>query len=134
MKTVLSYKKTFEDLCGQYLSFGMTYEEYWNGDPEIAKYYRDKHKCERKLRNQELWLQGAYIYEALLDVYPVLNPLSNEKQPIPYRSEPLPLSDEEYQKQKEDKKAKDKENAKRKMMEIMERVNKRFTDDTTRRS
>lgn len=43
----------------------MSYEEYWHGKPIIAKYYREKHKTDIEQRNQELWLQGLYIYDAL---------------------------------------------------------------------
>lgn len=104
----------------------MSYEDYWDGDPEKTKFYRSKHKWDIKLKNQELWLQGMYIYEALLDSVPVLNPFSKKKKPIPYRSEPIPLDNVESEIEKEEKHKKDMERTKAKMMEIMERVNKRF--------
>ena len=46
------------------MAFGMSYDEYWHGEPIRARYYREKHKVEIEQRNQELWLQGLYIYNA----------------------------------------------------------------------
>lgn len=39
-------------------------DEYWNASPHLVKYYREAHKCRIEERNQELWLQGLYIYNA----------------------------------------------------------------------
>lgn len=44
---------------------GMTYEQYWNCDSALVKYYRAKHKLEVEQRNQELWLQGLYNFNAI---------------------------------------------------------------------
>lgn len=46
------------------MTYGMTYDEFWYGKPILAKYYREKHKLDIERRNQELWLQGLYIYDA----------------------------------------------------------------------
>ena len=125
-RSLSSYKKIFEEQCGYYLSLGMTYEDYWDGDPEKTKFYRDKNKWDVKRKNQELWLQGIYVYEAILDAVPALNPFSKKHKPIPYRKEPIPLDDVESEQEKENKHKKELANSKAKMMEIMERVNKRF--------
>ena len=110
----------------------MSYDDYWNGDPEITKYYRDKARWDARKRNQDLWLQGIYVYEAILDAVPVLNPFSKRKKAIPYRSEPIPLDNVESKREKELKHQKELENSKAKMMEIMERINKRFENGTGR--
>ena len=44
--------------------YGMTPNEYWNASPLFARAYRQKHKLEIEQKNQELWLQGLYIYDA----------------------------------------------------------------------
>lgn len=44
--------------------YGMSYDEFWHGKPILAKYYREKHKLEIEQTNQQLWLQGLYIYDA----------------------------------------------------------------------
>ena len=42
----------------------MTTEEYWHGDPTLVKWYRKAHDLKREQKNQELWMQGLYIYNA----------------------------------------------------------------------
>lgn len=125
-----SYTKQFEKVCGYYLSIGMSYEDFWDGEPDKARFYRDKHKRDLERKNQELWLQGIYIYEAILDAAPVLNPLSKKKNPIPYRTEPLPLTGIESKEQKERTNNQKMSNGLMKMREIMANVNKRFENGT----
>lgn len=43
----------------------MTYEQYWFGDPYMVIAYREKHKMERKQRNEEMWVNGIYQLNAL---------------------------------------------------------------------
>lgn len=45
--------------------YGMTYDEFWNGSLERLAVYWQKHQYETEHRNQELWLQGLYIREAI---------------------------------------------------------------------
>ena len=41
----------------------MTYAQFWYEDCEIVKFYRAADKLATQRKNQELWLQGQYIYE-----------------------------------------------------------------------
>ena len=52
-------------LCPTYMTYGMTYEQYWFGDPYMVKAYEDAYLLKRRVRNEELWLQGLYIYRAV---------------------------------------------------------------------
>lgn len=45
-----------------YIVYGMTYEQFWFGDPYMAKAYREAHLLKRRMRNEELWLSGLYNY------------------------------------------------------------------------
>ncbi len=91
----------------------MTYEQYWNEDCLLTKYYRKANDLKREKRNQELWLQGLYIYEALCDVSPVLHAFAkNGTKPLPYVEEPFALSEKESEKHKECKKKTDRKRAK----------------------
>ena len=79
-----------------YLAMGMTYDQYWNEDCTLVKFYREAHKIKNKQRNQELWLQGLYIYEALCDVSPVLHAFAKKgTKPTPYPSAPYPTTKNE---------------------------------------
>lgn len=81
----------FEKNCGYYLHLGMTLTEYWDGDPRAVKWYRDKRKLDLEYMNYGFWLQGAYIYEAMIDVSPILRPFTKNAKPVPYGKEPFKL-------------------------------------------
>lgn len=46
------------------MALGMTPKEYWFEDCTLAGAYVDAYKRRMEYRNQELWLQGLYIYDA----------------------------------------------------------------------
>lgn len=123
---VSRYGETFENLCGYYMSLGMSYYDYWDGDCEMARYYRDMDEKVKERQNEALWLQGLYIYEALLDASPVLNAMSKKHKPLPYRQSPIPLT-EARSKQQEEERNKEKLNAgKEAMKQMMAGVNQKF--------
>jgi hypothetical protein len=85
----LTYTEQFNNHFPFYLSIGMTYDQYWNEDCELPKYYRQAHELKTTRKNQELWLQGMYIYEALCDVSPVLHAFAKKgTKPQPYTERP----------------------------------------------
>ena len=122
-----SYTTAFYDLFPYYLSIGMSPDQYWDGDPTLAKHYRKAEELRRKRRNEELWLQGMYIYEALCDVSPVLNAFAKKgTKPRPYSDHPYALSVQERKDEKVLQEKKDREKAKRYMEAKMAAINKRF--------
>ena len=76
------------------MSIGMSYDEFWNGDVHMVKAYRKAYELREKRRNQELWMQGAYIYEALCDVSPLFRFTMKKGviKPEPYLKEPYPIT------------------------------------------
>ena len=48
-----------------YITYGMTYEQFWYGDPWMVKDYAESYLLKRRVRNEELWLEGLYIYRAI---------------------------------------------------------------------
>ena len=105
----------------------MSPDQYWDGDPTLAKHYRKAEELRRKRRNEELWLQGMYIYEALCDVSPVLNAFAKKgTKPRPYSDHPYALSVQERKDEKVLQEKKDREKAKRYMEAKMAAINKRF--------
>lgn len=106
----LSYGETFEQLCPYYMSIGMSYDEFWNDDVSKVKAYRKAYELKEKRRNQELWLQGMYFYEALCDASPLFR-FSMKKgtiKPEPYVKEPYPITEAE-EKEREEREARKKE-------------------------
>lgn len=94
------------------MSIGMTYEEFWEKDPTITRFYlkayQERRKREQEITEWNIWKQGAYIYEALIDVAPILRTFSKAKKPQPYSEKPYGI--DEYE--KENKTEKEKENEK----------------------
>lgn len=113
----ISYTEQFYEQFPFYLSIGMTYDQYWNDDCCLVKYYRQAYKIGRDRKNQELWLQGMYIYEALCNVSPVLHAFAKPgTKPLPYSDKPYPISKEEVEMVK---KMREKENRLRAKMSFM---------------
>lgn len=100
--TPKSFSETFYEHLPYYLSIGMTPDEYFNQDCTLVKYYREAQKLKREERNQELWLQGMYIYEAIGDMSPVLRAFSKKgTKPLPYPTEPYPITKAEVEARKQ---------------------------------
>ena len=72
----MTYGETFREVFPYYLSLGMTEAEFWDGDCELVRYYREAAEYRKQRINEEAWLSGLYIYEAIADLVPVLNPLT----------------------------------------------------------
>lgn len=47
-----------------YLALGMTPRQYWYGDPYLTVAYRKADELKRKRKNETLWMQGLYVYDA----------------------------------------------------------------------
>lgn len=75
----------------------MTPEQYWEGDPYLVRAYYKAHKLRIEQRNQELWLQGLYIYDAVAAV--VGSALS--KRNYKYREKPIEMFPDETKKNEE---------------------------------
>lgn len=89
-KPTLSYTEIFYKCLPQYLAMGMSADEFWNCDPRMYQVYREKQKIELEKENERLWLQGMYVYQAILLTAPRLNSLQ-PKEPLEYPSEPFDL-------------------------------------------
>lgn len=75
----------------QYLAMGMTSDEYWNGDAELPRYFREAHLLRRKQANFDAWLNGYYVYNALLCASPLFRDWVKDHRPEEYFGEPLDL-------------------------------------------
>lgn len=97
-----SYTEQFKAHLPFYLSIGMTFTQYWDEDCELVKFYRQANELRTSRRNQELWLQGMYIYEALCDVSPVLHAFAKSgTKPNPYPDRPYAITTQEIKDKKE---------------------------------
>lgn len=90
-----AYTKIFEEHFPYYLSIGMTYDQFWHGDPMLTKYYRKADDMRQDRLNQELWLNGLYIYNAVGALAPILNAFSKQTHANSYLEQPLPRTQAE---------------------------------------
>ena len=105
----------------------MTSDEYWNGDCDLVKYFRQANKLKIEKKNQDLWLQGCYIYEAITSGVATVFRKENT-QPIPYIAEPFPNSKEESEQRKEKKQKENYELHKAKRIAEMNEINRKFKE------
>lgn len=85
----ISLTTLFEKWCPVYMSYGMSYDEFWKESPYRAKFYREAHELKLKQKDELMWVQGMYIYEALCEVSPVLHAFSKKgTKPLPYSEKP----------------------------------------------
>ena len=95
----------------------MTYEQFWDGDCTLVRYYREAQKIRDQRTNQQLWLQGMYVYEAICDASPILHDFAKKgTKAHPYPSEPYALGAE----QKESREEKKQEQIQKKGFAMME--------------
>lgn len=85
----ISLTQIFEELCPIYMSYGMSYDEFWHGDAYRAKFYREAYNIQIQHKDEEFWIQGMYIYDALCKVSPILHAFSKSgTKPLPYPDKP----------------------------------------------
>ena len=90
------------------MALGMTYQEYWYGEVTEARAFLEAEKIRQKQRremtNATAHLFGAYFYESLIDVAPVLHTFAKKgTKPRQYRKEPFPFDDDEKQPESEER-------------------------------
>ena len=122
-----TYTEKFYELFPYYLAIGMTPEQYWDGDCTLVKYYRKAEELRNEKRNQELWLQGMYVYEAICDVAPILHAFAKKgTKATPYSSKPYPLTEKQTKRDEEEKQRKLAEKGKKFMEAMAASINKKF--------
>src|SRR5690606_12389669 len=68
------------------------------------KCYRKAHELANERRNQELQLQGLYIYDALCCVAPILHSMAKSgTKPLPYPEKPYPITREAIERDKKER-------------------------------
>lgn len=84
-----SLTKLFEKACPIYMSFGMSYHDFWYGPAFMTTFYKDAHKLRLRQQDENNWMLGMYVYEAILDCSPVLHAFSKKgTKPLPYAEKP----------------------------------------------
>ena len=93
--------EVFSTACPNYIAFGMTYEQYWDGDVSAHRAYLKAHKIRLREKNQFAWIQGMYVYEAIADLAPALKAFAKGKAK-PFCKEPYTLFEEDKRRAEEE--------------------------------
>ena len=122
-----TYTEKFIEFFPHYLAIGMTEEQYWDRDSQLVVAYRKADELRMNRKNEEMWLQGAYFYDALCRVSPLLHAFAKKgTKATPYLSEAYSLTEKQAE-VKQEEKAKTVFDKGKKMMEgFMIQHNKKF--------
>ena len=105
----------------------MTYELYWEGDPQLVKDYRKADELRRQRVNEDQWWQGMYIYNALCCVAPIFHDFAKKgTKAHPYPDTPYAIDKKQKEIHEETKERRNAEAGKRYMEGFMANFNKRF--------
>lgn len=80
----------------------MPADEYWNGNPYLVVGYREAYELKLRERNQELWLQGRYIFDAIMISISNIHLDGKKHQINLYNKEPYDLFGKTEQEKKDE--------------------------------
>lgn len=123
----LAYTKIIYEQLPYYIAIGMTPHQYFDGDCCLVKYYRQADEMKKQRQNEFLWLQGMYVYDAILCASPALRAFGGS-EPIPYPDKPYVTSKEEIIEREEEKRQSLIEEKRARMIEKAEAHNKSFKE------
>ena len=88
----------FEDSCPFFMSLGMSYDDFWNGDCELTRYNLRAHKIKQDRLNSEMYWQGYYTFYAThRAVLKAFAKNESEAAQVNYLDRPLPRTVEEVE-------------------------------------
>ena len=68
------------------MAMGMTYEQFWYGDPWMVVSFRKAHELKNDMLNQQMWLMGLYAFDAVSAAMSALG-----KHPKKYMDKPIDI-------------------------------------------
>ena len=100
-----SIGQLFDECCPFYMSIGMSYKEFWEGDVCLPKFYLRAYKIKQEREQQEsnfrAWLDGTYTMKAFEVV--LQNAFAKDgTPPAEYFDKPVPLTEKQQEKRKEE--------------------------------
>ena len=93
-----TFTEVFDETFPYYLAMGMTYEQFWMDDPNLTKAYRKADDIRRRRMNEELWLSGIYMCEALTAT---VGNMFTKGQKYKYPAEPKAITRDEIEERRE---------------------------------
>lgn len=113
----MTFADIFEELCPVYMAYGMSYNDYWFGNPKMVVAYRKAHELDIKRRNEEMWLQGFYNFTAFSTALSNIHFDNKPHKVNKYLEKPFDL----FEKTEEEKKQ-EAEKARQKIIDSLKRL------------
>ncbi len=88
-----------------FMAYGMTYEQYWYGDPWMTRAYEQAYLLRRREMNENMWLMGAYVSNAVATA--IINSFNKKK--VEYLKKPMdifPKTEREIEQEKREERKK----------------------------
>ena len=95
------YSEIFDECFPYYLSIGMSYAEYWEGDADLPQYYRKAVKMRQTRDNEQAWMHGLYVYDAVMSALTHLSPKQSSHKD--YATKPYSFGEKEIEQEREEK-------------------------------
>lgn len=90
-----SYTEIFKEVLPFYISIGMSIDQFYNQDVTLATVYRRAYDIKNERDNNQLWLQGMYIYDAIsTSIYNAFCRKAGQ-QAASYASKPYPINEKQ---------------------------------------
>lgn len=105
--------------------YGMTYHQFWDGDVFAHKAYKKAYELRQEDRNANYWLQGRYVYDAIVAVAPVLRAFSKARKPAEYNEKPYDITPSQRKRTEEEEERKRYERIKERVQLFADEYNKR---------
>lgn len=108
-KEDLTISKIFHAAFPNYMVMGMSAEEFWDGEPWLAKAYRKAYRIrlenEEKIADRNAWRIGQYIRFALVSIPITVNGFAPKGHHLQsYPEKPMTMAAEEQKKEEVKKK------------------------------
>lgn len=81
----------------------MPWELYWHGDPWAVRAYREADRLAAERRDRDLWLQGRYVYDAMLCAAPLFMTFHKTHRPHDYLEAPYTQLERERERRREER-------------------------------
>ena len=123
--TKQTISEIFEKVLPYYIAIGMPPAEFWDGDVDLVKAYRKAYEYKKQEWNVQAYLNGMYVYDALIRVAPIFHAFAKKgTKPMEYRDKPIDIMTSPQQvKAEEVNKSRDMQ---LRMIEKFKKINKHF--------
>lgn len=122
-----SFTRIFEYCFPYFLSWGMSYEQFWNGEPSLVKYYLKARELKVQEDNTNAWLQGIYFTQALNSA--LSNVFAEKKSDrVQYFEKPIAVTKEQIEIERAKKEEEEFIKQKNSFLRLVGRINKEIEE------